>query len=354
MLRGLYTVSTVLEQNTRALDIMSNNLASLNAVGYKRDIAQYEEFSSVLLSKMNGKNPPPVKSPAQVMVEKTVNSQVLTTENGFFKVDAAGGTSFNRSVELRVGEDGLLRTLYRNGNHEIIKDAGYAVLGKSGTVSVGDKVFEVDASGNVIVDGKVVDCILHDQPHGTLGTISGGVKLNRVVSLFEQGELRRTGNAYDLALSGKGFFTLDTPYGVRYTRNGQFKVDAENRLVTVEGFGVVGLEGPIQLSSKRVLINEYGEVIENGLAVDKLKIVNPSNVERMKKVGGSLFRFDGDMQEMSFEGVVSQGFLENSNVDNLKEMIQIMETYRAYESAQRVVKSYDDIIGKAVSEIGQL
>ncbi len=354
MLRGLYTVSTVLEQNTRALDVMSNNLANINSTGYKRDIAQYEEFASVLVSKVNGNI---IQSPAashEVFVEQTEDSHILTVDNGYFKVAAPGGTSHHHSVEFRVGEDGYLRTLYRNGNHDIIKDAGYLVLGQNGPIKVADKDFSVDERGNLTIDGAIADKLVHKQPVGTLGTLSGGVKMNRIVSLQDQAELRNTQNAFDLALNSPGFFTLETPFGERYTRNGQFKMTTEGQLVSDDGYAVVGLEGPIVLSSEKFTVNRYGEIVEGGLIVDKLKIVNPSNIERMKKFGSTLFRFDGDMEEQGYAGDVMQGYLENSNVNGLKEMIQIMETYRAYESAQRVVRSYDEMIGKAVNEVGQV
>ncbi len=354
MLRGLYTVSTVLEQNTRALDVMSNNLANINSTGYKRDIAQYEEFASVLVSKVNGNIVPPPSATHNVLVEQTEDSHILTVDNGYFKVAAPGGKSHHRSVEFRVGEDGYLRTLYRNGNHAIIKDAGYLVLGQNGPIKVDDKKFSVDQRGNLTIEGAVADKLVHKQPVGNLGTLSGGVKMNRIVSLMDQAELRNTQNAFDLALNSPGFFTLQTPFGERYTRNGQFKMTTDGQLVTDDGYAVVGLEGPIVLSSDNFTVNRYGEIVEDGLIVDKLKIVNPSNIERMKKFGATLFRFDGDMEEQDYAGDVMQGFLENSNVNGLKEMIQIMETYRAYESAQRVVRSYDELIGKAVNEVGQV
>ncbi len=354
MLRGLYTVSTVLEQNTRALDVMSNNLANINSAGYKRDIAQYEEFASLLVSKANGKSKHLTQQAPKVLVEQTEDSHILTVDNGYFKVAAPGGKSHHRSVEFRVGNDGYLRTLYRNGNHDIIKDAGYLVLGQNGPVKVDDKAFSVDESGNLSIDGVLADKLVHKQPLGTLGTLSGGVKMNRIVSLMDQAELRNTQNAFDLALNAPGFFTLETPFGERYTRNGQFKLTSEGQLVSNDGYAVIGLEGPISLSSEQFTVNRYGEIVEDGLIVDKLKIVNPANIERMKKFGATLFRFDGDIEEQQYAGDVMQGFLENSNVNGLKEMIQIMETYRAYESAQRVVRSYDELIGKAVNEVAQV
>lgn len=354
MLRGLYTVATVLEQNTKGIDITSNNLANTQTTGYKRDLAQYEEFNSVLLAKIKGNPPVLQQGTLNVAVETRDETQVLSTNMGYFRIDAPGGVSHNTSVELRAAEDGFLRTVYRNGNREIIENAGYQVLGLNGPIQVGEADFEINAKGEVLVEGNVVDTLILNQPNQMIGTYSGGIKFYRSVSDFEQGNLVGTENNFDFALNDRGFFTISTPQGLRYTRNGQFKIDAEYNLLTPEGHAVIGIDGPIQLTGNTINVNEYGEIIVDGLAVDKLNIVNPKNVENMIKLGGSVFRFDGEMDDLGYQGDVLQGFLENSNVDGLKEMIQMMEFYRAYESAQRVVRSYDDTLSKAVNEVGSL
>jgi flagellar basal-body rod protein FlgG len=79
---------------------------------------------------------------------------------------------------------------------------------------------------------------------GTLGT---GVELNELYTVFEQGALKQSNNPFDLALEGEGFFTVLTPQGERYTRNGTFLIDNNGTLVTKEGFPVLGEEGIINL-----------------------------------------------------------------------------------------------------------
>jgi flagellar basal-body rod protein FlgG len=354
MLRGLYSVSTVLEQNTRAINVMSNNLANVNTHGYKKDLAMYEEFSAKLISKMGGNDPTTVGGIATVTITERDDTKLATTSNGYFRVEGDGGVSYNTSVELRAGDDGILRTVYRNGYQNVIKDAGQKVLGANGPIQVGDQGFEVDEAGNVLVGGQIVDSLVYQAPKGVIGTMSGGIKFNRVVTDLSQSDLQRTETALDFGLNDKGFFTVMTPQGERYTRNGQFKINSNMELVTDENYNVIGMDGPIVLDDRNISVNKFGEIAAGGVLVDKFKIVNPSNVERLKKIGASIYRFDGEMEEEAYGGDVLQGFLEGSNVDSLKEMIQIMEMYRSYESAQRVVRSYDDTLGKAVNDVARV
>lgn len=357
MLRGLYTVSTVLQQHTNALDAHSNNLANNQTVGYKRDIPVYEEFATQLISKVGG-------SPAELItgtpkVTSTIRDYEhrLQTNLGFFRVLAPGGTSYHTSVSFRVGDDGYLRTIYKNTNGAVIDDAGYQVIGNKGPVFVGDQDFEVNEQGEVLVAGEVVDSLVYRQSKGVIGTMSGGIKFNRNVTDFEQSEMQGTDNPLSFGLVGDGFFCIQTPLGERYTRSGGFVINANQELLTAEGYQVLGLNGPIRFENfdgENLVVNKFAELSINGVVVDKFKIVNPENIERMKKVGATGYRFDGEMIDQPFEGEVVQGFVEGSNVDSFKEMIQIMELYRLYESAQRVVRSYDDTLSKTVNDVARL
>lgn len=357
MLRGLYVVSTVLEQHSQALDVMSNNLANTNSHGYKRDIATYEEFNSMLLSKVGGSSPEIVTGTPKVTKSEANDEYTLQTNKGYFKIDSPGGMSYNTSVRFSADKDGFLKTVYRNSNHSKIEGAGYNVLGAKGPINVGGKPFEINDQGQVLVEGQVVDSLIYRQPKGVIGTMSGGIKFNRIVTDFEQSELQHTESVLDFGIDGEGLFTIKTPEGERYTRSGNFKINDKLELVTSEGYNVIGLEGPIVLEGfegENLSINKFNELSIDGKIVDKFKMVNPTNTERLKKVGATAYRFDGEMVEAPFTGQISQGFLEGSNVNTLKEMIQVMEVYRLYESAQRVVKSYDDVLGKSVTEVGRL
>lgn len=357
MLRGLYTVSTVLQQHTHSLDAHANNLANSHTAGYKRDIPTYEEFSTVLLSKVGGSPATLATGTPKVTKEVRDTETRLQTNLGYFRVQASGGTSYNTSVNFRVGADGYLRTIYKNSNGSVIKDQGYQVLGNKGPVLIGDKPFEVNEQGDVIVEGQAVDNLIYRQGKGVIGTFSGGIKFNRNVTDFEQTELQGVDNPLAFGLVGEGFFCIETPAGERYTRSGGFAIGPNKELLTSEGYKVLGLNGPIKLEDfdgDNLVVNKFAELSINGLVVDKFKLVNPGNIERMQKVGTTAYKFNGEMEDRPFEGDVVQGFIEGSNVDSFKEVIQIMELYRLYESAQRVVRSYDDTLAKTVNDVARL
>ncbi len=358
MLRGLYTATTVMEQNTKALDVVANNLANIDTTGYKKDVAEYDEFNSVLLARIDGDRAYLERGPLKVESEKIKEGYRLTTNTGFFHVEAPGGISNNRQIELRRAEDGTLKTFFRNGYHKIIPNAGYKVLGQKGEIKLESDDFTVDEQGNVIAGGSVVDSLIFSTNRNIIGTYSGGIAFRRNVTDYEQGGFKITHNDLDIALQGRGFLAVKTENGERYTRNGELKLTADGILVNSQGREIVGENGKIQLQGEnKIAINEFGEIVQNELVIDKLKIVNPSNIERMQKQGDNLYKFFGGeemMKEPEFKGKVLQGVLETSNVETVTEMVKMIETQRSYQAGQRIIRAIDETLGKAVNEVGKL
>ncbi len=357
MLRGLYTVSTALEQHTRGLDVVSNNLANINTTGYKSDMSMYEEFKSQLMYRMGGSPMPDVPGEIEVKAQKDGEQYTLETTDGYFRINAVNGISYNKSIALRRDIDGYLKTFYRNSNGSIIEGKGYNVLGQNGPIKVPEgSEIDFDKKGNLLIDGEVADTLVTQRPLGVIGTMSGGIKLMRTSVDFRQGDFITTHNPLDLAISGKGFFTVMTPAGLRYTRDGQFKLDENGTLKTNSGYEVQGMNGKIIGLKGNIGVNEFGEIISDGSIVDKIKVIDPKRDEFLKKVGDNLYRYETELKEDELQvgGTIKQGVLEGSNVNPVKEMIKMIEIYRAYESAQRVVKAYDTNLAKAVTEIGRL
>ncbi len=208
---------------------------------------------------------------------------------------------------------------------------------------------------------------------GKLGT---GVEHNESFTVFEQGELQQTDNPFDLALDGKGFFTVKTAQGERYTRNGSFLINEQGTLVTKNGDPVLGEEGKITLKKNNFVIDKKGNVYQNSsLAgdperlvsteenewenmelVDTLKVVEFPRDRFLKKQGDSLWKDtensgNARMVDLGAETKVEQGFLENSNVNPVTEMVNMIEVNRAYEANQRVIKTQDSMTGKLVNEV---
>ncbi len=357
MLRGLYTATTVMEQHNRALDVVANNLANIDTTGYKKDVAEYDEFNSVLLSRINGSKAYLDRGPLKVESEKIDEGYRVKTNTGFFHVMAPGGISNNREMEVRRAEDGTLRTFFRNAYHEVIDNAGYKIIGQKGEIKLESDDFSIDEQGNVLSAGQVVDSLIFNPYFDIIGTYSGGVKFRRNVSDFAQGGLKITNNDLDVAIKGHGFLAVETANGELYTRDGQLKLSADGTLVTDDGYALVGENGKIQLSVEgKVAINEFGEIVQNNLIVDKLKIVNPSNIERMQKSGNNFYKFLGGEEAMKaeeFTGEIIQGALETSNVETVSEMVKMIELQRSYQSAQKIIRSFDDTLSKAL-EVGKL
>lgn len=173
---------------------------------------------------------------------------------------------------------------------------------------------------------------------------------------FSPGQLRHTQNALDLALDGEGFFIIQTPDGRCYTRKGNFTLNQEGVLVTKDGYPVLGKSGEIKITGHDVRIDEGGDIWVDGTAVDTISVVSIPNTHTLRKLGGSLFSPPGSgVDENKAEDVkVKQGFIETSNVNAIKAMIEMIDVLRGYESYQKVIKFLDDATRKSINEVGKL
>lgn len=207
---------------------------------------------------------------------------------------------------------------------------------------------------------------------GKLGT---GVEVNEVYTQFKQGSLQRTENKFDIALEGSGFFSVATERGERYTRDGSFTINQDGVLMTHNGDPVLGENGIITVQDNNFIINQRGEVIvntaisrdprdvvgldnnnwEDAVVIDRLKIVDFENIRELKKEGSSKYR------ETEFSGPplppakikVYQGFLEKSNVNIVREMVDMIEVQRSYEANQKTVTAHDQALGRLINEVGR-
>lgn len=174
---------------------------------------------------------------------------------------------------------------------------------------------------------------------------------------FSPGAIKKTGNPLDVAIVGDGFFSVETPQGVMYSRNGSLTISSNGDLVTQDGLPVLGQNGKISLEGDDISIGTDGTVLVDGNEVGKLKIVNFPRPYPLKKVGGSLFSLttSGENGKVNTDVNVKQGFLELSNVNVVKEMVMMVEVNRAYQAYQKVIQGvFDTITRKAVNEVGRL
>jgi flagellar basal-body rod protein FlgF len=179
---------------------------------------------------------------------------------------------------------------------------------------------------------------------------------------FSQGDLIQTGNSLDLALNGDGFFKIQTPGGIRYTRNGTFTLNNEKSLVTQNGDPVLGSSGPITIEGGRIEINDSGEIwVEDETTgtmemVGKTAIVDFAQKDRFTKEGESLFIYNGSPADGTVleTTTVKQGELEMPNVSTVLEMTKMMECMRRYESCMKTLQALDETDSKAINELGKV
>ncbi len=165
---------------------------------------------------------------------------------------------------------------------------------------------------------------------------------------FAEGPLIESGNKLDVALQGDGFFVIQTAQGDRYTRNGQFSLDSTGKMVTHDGNTVAGEGGDIIANGKQISIERDGSVYADKVSVGKLKIVRFATKDYLRPVGNSLFENvnPSDEELPTVNCTVNQGFHEGSNVEVLKEMIDMIACTRAYEAYGKVQQAFGDMDSK--------
>jgi flagellar basal-body rod protein FlgF len=174
-----------------------------------------------------------------------------------------------------------------------------------------------------------------------------------------QGNIEQTGATYDVALGGAGYFAVQTPAGMRYTRDGHFSLDANGNLVTSQGYQVQGDGGAITITPNDgdISIAPDGTVssVVNGVGnqLAKLKLVDFPNSALLIKQGSNLY---STTQTPTAPANVSvrQGALEASNVQPVIEISHMIEVMRAYEATANLSKSQEDMMRQAIEKLGQM
>jgi flagellar basal-body rod protein FlgG len=182
------------------------------------------------------------------------------------------------------------------------------------------------------------DLLLSDTSDGhTIGKLGSGSAIDKQVTDFDQQALRTTDQPLDLAIQGKGFFGVQTPKGVRYTRNGSFTADAKGNLVDQVGNQVLGV------GNKPITVDANGKVDTTKVAVFSL----PTAV----KQGDSYFT---GTPAGTADGEVRSGVLEGSGVDPARAMVDLMGSMRAMEATQRAITTIDSTLQQTAQQVGGL
>jgi flagellar basal-body rod protein FlgG len=181
---------------------------------------------------------------------------------------------------------------------------------------------------------------------------------------FTIGQLKETGNPLDLALTGEGFFVVETPQGIRYTRNGSFRLNRARELVTQEGFNVIAEGKPDQkgrprkivLPEGQVDVGLSGQVNVDGVMSGKLKLVAFEDLRQLQRVGGSLFKATGQATEVPpANSQIATGFLEQANVNAVKSLSEVVHLMRSFEMLTRAVRSLSNNVDqKVINDVGRV
>ena len=181
-------------------------------------------------------------------------------------------------------------------------------------------------------------------------------------TVFEQGSLKLTGNPFDLALEGDAFFQVLTPAGVRFTRNGHFTKNAEGVVVTKDGYplltrneeGLTPQDRVIQVDQRQLNITAQGDIFIGGQNIGQLALQTVTEKDALHKMGNSLFSLRDNFANEVVDAnnyKVHQGAIENSNVNVIAEMTEMIKATRVFESTQKAIQAYDQMNQKLYNEV---
>lgn len=190
-----------------------------------------------------------------------------------------------------------------------------------------------------------------------IGTLGSGVDITENYTDYSHGSIEHTDNGLDIALKGDGFFTVQTPGGVRYSRNGSFTLNSQNQIINEQGHLLLDKNGePIQtIPGREIAIDKDGQLFFGELEGERINVVDFADYRNLSKVGDNLYQTADGIEELPADDVlVMQGYLESSNVNIVQEMADMIQTTRAYETNQKVIQTIDNSLDKAVNDVGRL
>lgn len=194
-----------------------------------------------------------------------------------------------------------------------------------------------------------------------LGVNHPGVKIGEGYTDFSQGPIKSTGNAFDLALTDAGFFAVEFTSksgetSVKYTRDGDFTLTEDGRLVTRDGDPVLDENGSyIEVNQLLpVEINSSGQIIQDGKVVATIQVTDFEDYDYLERYGENYFQPIEGAQEKEAAAEIRSGYLETSNISVVTEMVNMITVSRAYESNQKVITTYDSTLDIAANQLGRI
>lgn len=168
-----------------------------------------------------------------------------------------------------------------------------------------------------------------------------------------QGSLTQTQNINDLALTGEGYFQVQSDKGVFYTRRGDFQVNNQGELCTATGEALLGQGGTIKVDDNSFTIDAQGALYIDHHKVDQLNLVQFNQPQLLNYEGNGLYQTDESPIPVDRSTRVLQGFIEQSNIKSIDEMMDMVKTSRHFEASQRVMRTADNLLATAINQLGE-
>ena len=171
--------------------------------------------------------------------------------------------------------------------------------------------------------------------------------------LNTQGTLTQTNNPNNLALSGEGYFQVQGEQGAYFTRRGDFHLNNRGELVTATGESVLGTSGAIQIDSESFSIDKQGQLFVDHHKIDQIQIAHFDRPEQLRYVGNGLYESDEAPNPAHSNTQILQGFVEQSNIKSIDEMLDMVAISRHFEANQRIMRTADSLLATAINQLGE-
>lgn len=287
------------------------------------------------------------------MITETQRTDVIANN-----IANAATTGYKKDLAVhREFETILIKRVYdhEDGNGLGTQAVAFNKLGNLGTSSDDITKFKGFGAG------------AQDRP--SIGKLGLGDYIDEIAVDYSQGSFESTGNPFDLAIAGNGFFAVQTPDGVRYTRNGAFFTNQAGILQDIRGYNLLDTQGnpitiPANIPTDRISVNPQGNILVNEGGIQprllaQIQVVQFDNRQAIEKQGDSLFYAVTDnngnvAQPLPATGEVVQGMLEKANVEIVQEMVELIHNHRLYEAGAKAVTTQDTMLDAAVNQLGRI
>ncbi|MFI4962441.1 MAG: flagellar hook-basal body protein [Legionellales bacterium] len=197
-----------------------------------------------------------------------------------------------------------------------------------------------------LIDGIAFDEHLRPQTNSLLNQLHQS-------ELTTQGTLSQTHTSTDLAISGGGYFQVQGEQGIYYTRRGDFQINSQGELATATGETLLGTNGVVKVENASFNIDTQGALSIDNRKVDQLNLVRFNQPEQLNYLGNGLYSTQESPIPIDGSTRVLQGFIEQSNVKSIDEMMDMITISRHFEANQKVMRTADNLLSTAINQLGE-